>query len=80
MKRTLEEHIKFCLSLEDKGPIHFERFIHGGVIPTLQKFRDAKLLKKVHNEIVKGEEGCLYSGELTNLNDPHGYGILIPFG
>ena len=46
MKRTLEEHIKFCLSLEDSGPIHFERFIHGGVLPTLQKFRDAKLLKK----------------------------------
>ena len=45
-KKILDKYIKNCLKAEDSGPKHFERFIHGGVLPTLQRFRDAKLLKK----------------------------------
>ena len=46
MQETLEAYIKKCLCLEDAGPGTYEQYIHGGVLPTLQRFRDAKLLKK----------------------------------
>ena len=46
MQETLEAYIKKCLCLEDAGPSKYDQFIHGGVLPTLQRFRDAKLLKE----------------------------------
>ena len=46
MNEDLANYILQCLKLKDAGAERYAQYIHGGVIPTIEKIREKGLLKK----------------------------------
>lgn len=72
--------------LRDSEPEKYELYIHGAMLPTLQKQRDARMLKKgnSHTQLynyslvvkLECENGVRYSGEMNSDWYPHGRAYL----
>lgn len=62
--------------LRDAEPEKYELYIHGGMLPTLQKQRDARMLQKVVNFEYSGVR---YTGEMNSAWYPHGKAYLKGF-
>ena len=74
--------------LRDAEPEKYELYIHGGMLPTLQKQRDARMLQKgnSHTHLYKYSlvvnfeySGVRYTGEMNSAWYPHGKAYLKGF-
>ena len=78
----MDSYITECLQLRDSEPERYELYIHGGMLPTLQKQRDARMLKKGNTHIylhsyylvlnLQTGDGVRFTGEMNSAGYPHG--------
>ena len=89
LQKEIDNYIKECMRLRDAEPEKYELYIHGGMLPTLQKQRDAGMLKKGNSHThllsyslavnVAREDGVPYCGEMNSAGYPHGRAYLRGF-